>query len=299
MRSDNDSWDITTSVGSTALFVAAARALEARTAAPLAVDPFAEVFCRAAGGMWSDLLDGVPEDHPLRSDEFGSHFVTYQGARTRYFDAYFRAAAAAGVRQIVLLAAGLDSRAYRLDWPAGTTVFELDQPRVLEFKRETLEQYGARPKARRREIDVDLRDDWPSALRDNGFQPDEPAAWIAEGLLIYLPADAQHALFTGIDSLSSAGSRLALEEGRPMDPEAFKAKVEEAKASEDMRGQWWQLVYNEQVAPAAQWFSERGWTAEPTALTDYLRSLDRPVPTDDAEVVNMIQSITLVSAVKS
>ena len=298
MRSDNDSWDITTSVGSTALFVAAARALEARKADPLAVDPYAEVFCRAAGGMWSDLLDGVPADHPLRSDEFGNHFVTYQGARTRYFDAYFRAAAAAGVRQIVLLAAGLDSRAYRLDWPAGTTVFELDQPRVLEFKRETLEQYGARPKAQRREIDVDLRDDWPSALRDNGFQPDEPAAWIAEGLLIYLPADAQSTLFTGIDSLSSAGSRLALEEGRPMDPETFKAKVEEAKASEDMRGQWWQLVYNEQVAPAAQWFSERGWTAGAIALTDYLRSLDRPVPTDDAEVVNMIQSITLVSAVK-
>lgn len=299
VRSDNDSWDITTSVGSTALFVAAARALEARTAEPLAVDPYAEVFCRAAGGMWSDLLDGVPADHPLRSDEFGNHFVTFQGARTRYFDAYFRAAAAAGVRQIVLLAAGLDSRAYRLDWPAETTVFELDQPRVLEFKRETLEEYGARPKAERREIDVDLRDDWPSALRDNGFREDEPSAWIAEGLLIYLPADAQGALFTGIDSLSSAGSRLAVEEGRPMDRDAFKAKVAEAEASEDMRGQWWQLVYNEQVAPAAQWFSGRGWSAEATRLTDYLRSVDRPVPDGDAEVVNMIDSITLVSAVKN
>jgi methyltransferase (TIGR00027 family) len=299
VRSDKDSWDITTSVGSTALFVAAARALEARTADPLAVDPYAEVFCRAAGGMWSDLLDGVPADHPLRSDEFGNHFVTYQGARTRYFDAYFRAAAAAGVRQIVILAAGLDSRAYRLDWPVGTTVFELDQPRVLEFKRETLEDYGARPKAERREIDVDLRDDWPSALRASGFREDQPSAWIAEGLLIYLPADVQHALFTGIDSLSSAGSRLALEEGRPMDRAAFKAKVDEAKASEDMRGQWWQLVYNEQCAPAAQWFSERGWSAEATPLTDYLRSVDRPVPDGDAEVVNMIASVTLVSAVKN
>ena len=83
-----------------------------------------------------------------------------------------------------------------------------------------------------------------------------------------------------------------------MDPEAFKAKVEEAKASEDMRGQWWQLVYNEQVALRRNGFPNGGWTAEPTALTDYLRSLDRPVPTDDAEVVNMIQSITLVSAVE-
>lgn len=298
MRSDDDSWDITTSVGSTALFVAAARALEAAKPDPLAVDPYAEVFCRTAGGPWADLLDGPAPDHPLRSDEFGTHFVTYQGARTRYFDDYFRRAAAAGVRQIVLLAAGLDSRAYRLDWAPGTVVFELDQPRVLEFKRGTLEGRGDVARAQRREVAVDLRDDWPSALRDNGFRGDEPSAWIAEGLLIYLPAAAQDQLFRGIDSLACSRSRVALEEGRPMDREAFTAKVEEAKAVGDMRGQWWQLVYNEQCAPAAQWFSERGWSAQTTALTDYLESVDRPVPTGDAEVMTMIQSITLVSAFK-
>ena len=298
VRSDNDSWDITTGVGSTALFVAAARALEARKTDPLAVDSLAEVFCRAAGGMWSGLLDGSIADHPLRSDEFGTHFVTFQAARTRYFDAYFRAAADAGVRQIVLLAAGLDSRAYRLDWPAGTTVFELDQPLVLEFKRETLRREGFTPKAQRREVAVDLRDDWSAALRDSGFRPDEPSAWIAEGLLVYLPAAAQDQLFTGIDALSCPGSHVAVEEGRPMDGGAFNAKLAEAKEADDMRGQWWQLVYNEQCAPAAQWFSERRWDAEATSLTDYLRSVDRAVPTSDAEVVNMIQSITLVSAVK-
>lgn len=198
-----------------------------------------------------------------------------------------------------MLAAGLDSRAYRLDWSPGTVIFELDQPRVLEFKRQTLESYGASPKAQRREIAVDLRDDWASALRGNGFRDDEPSAWIAEGLLIYLPADAQRALFTGIDSLASGGSRLALEEGRPMDRTAFNAKVAESKLSTDMRGQWWQLVYNEQCAPAAQWFSERGWTAQATALTEYLLSVERAAPTGDAEVANMIQSITLVSAVKN
>ncbi len=299
MRSDNDSWDITTSVGSTALFVAAARALEARKPNPLAVDAYAEVFCRAVGGPWVDLLDGVAPDHPLRSDEFGTHFVTYQGARTRFFDDYFRAAAEAGVRQIVMLAAGLDSRAYRLDWPTGTTVFELDQPAVLEFKRRTLDDYGAAPRALRQEVPVDLRDDWPAALRASGFEEGEPSAWIAEGLLIYLPAAAQEQLFTGIDSLASSGSRLALEEGRPMDREAFKAKVEEAKTAEDERGQWWQLVYNEQHAPAAQWFSEHGWATEETALTDYLSAVGRERPTNDAEVSNMITSITLVSGVKN
>jgi len=298
VRSDNDSWDITTSVGSTALFVAAARALEARKPDPLAVDAYAEVFCRAVGGPWADLLDAAAPDHPLRSDDFGTHFVTFQGARTRYFDEYFRAAADAGVRQIVILAAGLDSRAYRLDWPTGTTVFELDLPSVLEFKRRTLDDYGAAPRALRQEVPVDLRDDWPAALRASGFDDAEPSAWIAEGLLVYLPAAAQDQLFTGLDSLACSGSRLAVEEGRPMERQAFTAKVEEAKAAADMRGEWWQLIYNEQIAPAAQWFSEHGWTTEATELTDYLSAVDRAVPTDEADVVNMITSITLVRGVK-
>lgn len=297
MRSDNDSWDITTSVGSTALFVAAARALEARQPDALAVDPFAEVFCRAAGGPWADLLDGATPDHPLCSEEFGTHFVNYQGARTRYFDDYFRAAADAGVCQIVLLAAGLDSRAFRLDWAPGTTIFELDQPRVLEFKRRTLAGCAS-PTAQRREVAVDLRDDWASALQDSGFRPAEPSAWIAEGLLIYLPASAQDRLFGGIDALAGAGSRLALEEGRPMDTEAFQARVAESKLSTDMRGQWWSLVYNEQCSPAARWFSERGWIARETALSEYLVDVGRQSPEGDVEVANMVGSITLVTAIK-
>lgn len=157
MRSDGDTWDITTSVGSTALFVATARALEAQKPEPLAVDPYAELFCRAVGGSWADVLDGKAPDHDLKSEDFGRHFVDFQGARTRYFDAYFERAAAAGARQVVVLAAGLDSRAYRLPWPDGTTVFELDQPQVLDFKREVLGQHGVQPRAERREIAVDLR----------------------------------------------------------------------------------------------------------------------------------------------
>jgi len=297
VRTDNDTWDITTSVGSTALFVATARALEAQKLDPLVVDPFAETFCRAVGGPWAAVLDGQAPEHPLKSAEFGQHFVTFQAARTHYFDAYFRRAAQAGVRQIVLLAAGLDSRAYRLDWPAGTTIYELDQPQVLDFKRDAVAAHGAR--AQRREIAIDLRDDWPQALRDSGFQADQPSAWIAEGLLIYLPASAQEQLFTGIDALASSGSYLAVEEGRPMERDAFRAKVEETKSIDDERGQWWQLVYNEQVAPAAQWFGERGWTAEDTTLLDYLQTVGRSVESADAEAANMLSSITLVSAVKN
>lgn len=204
MRTDNDTWDITTSVGSTALFVAAARALEAQKPDPAAVDPYAEIFCRAVGGEWADLLDGEAPDHALRNADFGAHFVDFQAVRIKYFDDYFRAAATAGVRQIVLLAAGLDSRAYRLDWPDRTVVYELDQPRVLEFKRHALD--GHTPRAERREVPVDLRNDWPRALRDNGFDPNEPSAWIAEGLLIYLPASAQRELFTGLRGEAGRGA---------------------------------------------------------------------------------------------
>lgn len=298
MRSDKDSWDITTSVGSTALFVATARALEAQKPDPLAIDPYAEVFCRAVGGDWADVLDGNCPEHPLKTPEFGEHFVNFQGARTRYFDDYFRRAADAGVRQVVILAAGLDSRAYRLSWPDGTTIFELDQPQVLEFKREVLAQHGAKPNAERREIAIDLREDWPQALRDSGFDPARPSAWIAEGLLIYLPATAQHDLFTGIDSLACAGSHVGIEDGAPMDADAHTAAIEEERNAGDDQRIFHQLIYNEQHAPADEWFGARGWTAVPTPLAEYLRGVGRPIPGPDVEAGAMIARNTLVSAVK-
>ena len=277
MRTDDDTWDITTSVGSTALFVAAARALEAQKPDPVARDPFAEVFCRAVGGEWVELLDGGAPEHPLKS-EFGADFVNFQGVRTRYFDTYFSRAATAGVRQIVLLAAGLDSRAYRLDWPDTTVVYELDQPQVLDFKRAALTGY--RPTAERRDVAVDLRDDWPQALRKHGFDPSAPSAWIAEGLLIYLPATAQLQLFSGIDAQAAQGSHAAEEEAVPMDAAAFTAKQEEERAAADSAhgGPFFQLVYNEQHEPAAEWFSARGWRAEATPLPEYLSAHGRPVP---------------------
>lgn len=300
MRTDDDSWDITTSVGSTALFVAAARALEAQRPEPLALDPYAEIFCRAVGGEWSDLLDGKASGshgRQLLETDFGGHFVSFQGARTRYFDAYFADAVAAGVRQIVIVAAGLDSRAYRLPWLDATVIFEIDQPRVLEFKRDVMADLGDSPRADRREVAVDLREDWPQALRDNGFDPSMPTAWIAEGLLIYLPAAAQEQLFVGIDALSSPGSRIAVEEGRPMPSQVFEAKRQEERDS-DRAGSFFTLIYNEQVAPAAEWFGSRGWKATPTRLTDYLNGVGRPIPADDPESGPMADANSLVTAVK-
>ncbi|MEO6793986.1 MAG: class I SAM-dependent methyltransferase [Mycobacterium sp.] len=298
MRSEGDSWDINTSVGSTALFVATARALEARKPDPLAVDPYAELMCRAAGGDWEALVGGKLPDHQLLTSDFGEHFVNFQGARTRYFDDYFQRAADAGVRQVVILAAGLDSRAYRLSWPSGTTIFELDQPQVLAFKSYVLSQRGIRPAAERREVAIDLREDWPAALLGSGFDPTQPSAWIAEGLLIYLPAVAQEQLFAGINGLAASGSHVAVEDGAPMPNADFAAAVEAEVAAGDESRIFHRLVYNERCAPADEWFGERGWTAVATPLAEYLGALGRPVPGPESEAGPMIARNSLVRAVK-
>ncbi len=275
MRTEGDTWDITTSVGSTALFVAAARALAGRGEAPLAVDPFAEVFVRAAGGEWADLLDGKTPNHPLLDPEWGVSFRTFQEARTRWFDDYFAAASAAGIRQIVLLAAGLDARAYRLSWPDGTIVYELDRPRVLEFKRATLADNGDKPRAERREVAADLREDWPKALREHGFDPSAPTAWLVEGLLPYLPIDATERLFEQIDRASGPGSRVAVEELDPVPDPIYEAMTAQPDSVPNGGGDWANLIYNEKRPEVVDWFGARGWQAESVRLPDYLASVGR------------------------
>lgn len=270
--------------------------MEAQKEDPLAVDQYAEVFCRRVGGEWIAAVEGTDPEHPLQT-EFGESFVTFQGARTKYFDEYFTRAIDAGIKQVVLLAAGLDSRAYRLPWADGTVVYELDQPQVLEFKRETIDGLDDSPRAERREVAIDLRDDWPRALQDSGFDPARPSAWIAEGLLIYLPATAQEQLFAGIDALAAPGSFVGIEEAEPMPDEAFEAKRAEAAAS-DEENAFFTLVYNQQHEPAQRWFGSRGWDAVATPLHRYLVDVGRPVPAPDSEAGLMTGTITLVSATK-
>nr|WP_240771812.1 SAM-dependent methyltransferase [Nocardia sp. CS682] len=282
VRTEGDTWDINTSVGSTALFVAAARALAARGPDPLAVDPLAEVFVRAAGPEWADLLDGKTTEHPLLDPDFGLPFQTFQAARTKYFDDYFAAAIAAGVRQIVILAAGLDARAYRLTWPNGTVVYELDRPQVLEFKRQTLAAHGDKPRADRREVPVDLREDWPTALREKGFDSAAPTAWLAEGLLPYLPATAVDQLFAAVDRTSAPGSRVAIEELDPLPDQAHTALLEDPDSAPHSWIDWAHLIYNEQRSDAVEWFAAHDWYATGITLADYLDSVGRQTePTSD------------------
>lgn len=268
-RTEGDSWDLASSVGATATMVAASRALASREPDPLLDDRFAEPLVRAVGHpFFTRMLDGqIPldsDDSPMTLQQRREQMTV----RTRFFDDFFRAATAAGARQAVILAAGLDARAYRLAWPAGTVVFEVDQPEVISFKTDTLARLGAEPTAERRTVAIDLRDDWPTALRDSGFDTNSPTAWIAEGLLPYLPPEAQDRLLDNITALSAPGSRLATE--NITDMSVFTD--ERARA---MRNTWRQhgldidvaeLVWLGARRPAAEHLADTGWsvTRHPT-----------------------------------
>ncbi|MEI6254457.1 MAG: class I SAM-dependent methyltransferase, partial [Mycobacteriaceae bacterium] len=192
LRSEGDSWDLASGVGATATAVAASRALANRSG--LIDDPLAEPLVRAVGMQhFLDIVDGKSQVEFMADG---------MAVRTKYFDAFLAEATAAGIRQVVILATGLDARAYRLTWPGGTVVYEIDQAGVLDFKVATLRALGAEPTSQVRNVAVDLREDWPAALRANGFDPDRTTAWIAEGLLMYLPAEAQDRLFDHITALS-------------------------------------------------------------------------------------------------
>jgi methyltransferase (TIGR00027 family) len=242
--------------------VAASRALASRGPQPLIDDPFAEPLVRAVGHeFFIRLIDGEIDlngpDLPFTEQQRREQIAV----RTRFFDEFFLGAAAAGLRQAVILAAGLDARAYRLAWPAGTVVFEVDQPEVIEFKSTTLAGLGAKPTADRRAVGIDLRDDWPAALRESFFDATAPTAWIAEGLLVYLPPDAQDRLLDNITALSAPGSRIATENIANMN--AFSD--ERARA---WRARWRQhgldldvadLVWDGPRSQATDYLTAKGW----------------------------------------
>src|SRR6201988_627684 len=213
-RTDDDNWDLASSVGATATFVASARAMATKDPRGLINDPYAEPLVRAGGlDLFTKMIDGEFDLDAIENTtpERIQAMIDGMAVRTQYFDDYFLNATASGVRQVVILASGLDSRAFRLPWPEGTVVYEIDQPQVIEFKTTTLAGIGADPTATRRTVPIDLRQDWPTALQAAGLDITVPTAWLAEGLLIYLPPEAQDRLFDNITALSVPGSTVATE----------------------------------------------------------------------------------------
>src|ERR1700739_3236406 len=199
-RTRDDSWDITESVGATALGVAMARAAESDCDCPLFTDRYAQFFIDAATERGWDS-SGVAKRLPIMRG--------YAAARTKWFDEFFIAAGANGIDQAVILAAGLDARAWRLPWVHGSVVYEIDQPQVLAFQADKLRAGGVRAATRYQAVPIDLRADWPTALREAGFDPSTPTAWSAEGLLTFLPAAGQDLLFERIVKMSAPRSRVA------------------------------------------------------------------------------------------
>jgi methyltransferase (TIGR00027 family) len=295
LRTHDDTWDIKTSVGSTAVMVAAARAFETEQPDALIRDPYARLLVSNAGAavLWESMLDPevVAKIEAIDAESAArmQHMRGYQAVRTHFFDTYFADAVAAGIRQVVILASGLDSRAYRLDWPAGTTVYEIDQPQVLDYKSSTLAESGATPSADRREVAIDLREDWPAALRAAGFDPAQPTAWLAEGLLMYLPAEAQDKLFTQIGELSAAGSRVSAEtapmhaeERRQQMRERFKKVADELGLEETV--DVGELMYrDEHRAELADWLNEHGWRATAQNSIDEMHRLGRRVQSTELD----------------
>jgi methyltransferase (TIGR00027 family) len=287
LRTHDDTWDIKTSVGSTAVMVAAARAVETERPDALIRDPYAKLLVTNAGAgvLWEAMLDpevaAKVEALDAESAAQLQHMRNYQAVRTSFFDTYFADAVADGIRQVVILASGLDSRAYRLDWPACTTVYELDQPQVLAYKSTTLAENGVTPSADRRAVAIDLRQDWPAALRAAGFDPTVPTAWLAEGLLMYLPAEAQDRLFTLIGELSPAGSRVSAEtapehadDRRQQMRERFRKVADELGMEETV--DVGELMYrDEHRADVADWLDNHGWRARAQHSTDEMRRLGR------------------------
>jgi methyltransferase (TIGR00027 family) len=288
-RCDDDSWDIVTSVGYTALLVAGWRALHAVSTQPLVRDEYAKEFIAASQ---DPFLNGALANPG--TSEGATTFPRLYGVQTRFFDDFFSSASESGIQQAVIVAAGLDSRAYRLAWTADTAVFEIDRPEVLEFKARVLAEHAAEPTARRSDVAADLRDDWSIPLRASGFDAAVPSVWAVEGILPYLTSDAQDTLFARITELSARGSRLAIGAlGSRLDQERITA-LEENYPGLNLSGDvnFSTLTYDDSTkAKPAQWLADHGWTVDPVRTNPELqREYGRTPPQVDLELDEIMHS---------
>jgi methyltransferase (TIGR00027 family) len=256
---------VLTGVPKTALGVARIRAGESNRSDRLFDDPYAAAFVEAMPDAYSAQTE--------RSDAaklIGTRIALQVVVRTKFYDDYLLAAAADGIRQIVLLAAGLDTRAFRLPWPDGTTVFEVDLPETTSFKNDVLAGISTRPTSARQVVVADLTADWPAALTIAGFDAAQPTAWLVEGLLVYLSHDDAARLLDTVAGLSAAGSQLSCEQGRGAKQLAKIAAVRAAAGAGEAISLW-----QGGIEDVAAWLAEHGWTTEQHDLDELARAYGR------------------------
>lgn len=260
-------------VEQTAIWVAMVRAQESTREDRLFDDPYASAFVAAAPVEFPEAPSGEAEHAalgPLAS--LGTRFYVSGVIRTRFFDDYLMAAAAAGCRQVVLLAAGLDTRAFRLAWPEGTRLFEIDLPDVIEFKNSVLASRAARPRCERITVEADLREDWAARLTKAGFDGARPTAWLAEGLMLYLTGGEARRLLTGITALSEPDSQLSFEHS----PAATAALLAQARfwPMADYGSSNWKGGMGRK---APHWLDVHGWRTEIRELAEMAEAYQRPI----------------------
>jgi methyltransferase (TIGR00027 family) len=259
-----------TGVGRTALMVAAVRAMETTRAKPLFTDPYAADFLAAAGAGDLIAVDSEDSDAP---GQMWSSFADYAPIRTRFFDDYL-VDAARDVSQVVIVAAGLDTRALRLAWPREVTVYELDTPEVLEFKQHVLDARGAQSSGRRVPVPVDLREDWSGPLREAGLDPAVGSGWLVEGLTGYLTPEQNDALLADITALCAPGSLLSMEY---LDVHAVDLMVRafEAGGGDQIAALWRGGGVADE---SAAWFDRHGWDARAYDVYERAAGYGRELP---------------------
>ncbi|WP_212746282.1 MULTISPECIES: SAM-dependent methyltransferase [unclassified Nonomuraea] len=253
-------------IGATALGVALLRAQESSRPDRLFDDPYARHFLQAVDPAFTPWAAGASP----ATARFLQVMAEQVAVRTQFLDRALLEAAEGGCQQVVLLACGMDARAFRLAWPPGTKVFELDFADVLAFKAAVLDGRGATAACHRVEVATDLRQDWPRALTESGFNPGRPAAWLAEGILYALPPEAADLLLDRITALSAPASMLALDHMK--DSELLRS------ARADISAELVDLWRGGPTENLNAWLARRGWQPAVTDIAEAAAARKRPIP---------------------